>query len=393
MTKPLFSTHVILLSQSPANVRSDPKGTLLATQKEKQLKATIKTIAAVSMMAFAAPAFAGGVNVYDDGESKLKVESLFYLNTTMQKQTTQAGLVKKTTGLAVDRAYLTLKYTFNENWMMRLTTDVANNDATLAAGGSKSQNIYLKYAYVEGKLMDDAVVLRLGQSHTPWIDYEQGLWGHRYVAKTMIDQLKFDDSSDLGIGLKGKLGDGLVEYWVTETTGAGYGNAKGSTNGTDLNARIGVHLLEGLTLDAQFRDGYHGTKTFTGGAAVLGTKSTLTQVMATYGMGKDFRVGVQYVNNKADNKTTNISTKDNGFGAWGWASLGNDFGAFAKYEGTKTKVANIETLKTVHLVGGVEYTPVKNITFSLAVDQNKKTAPAGTFTKDISAGLYSQIKF
>ncbi|HKI61795.1 MAG TPA: hypothetical protein VKA31_05830 [Mariprofundaceae bacterium] len=350
------------------------------------------------------------MTVAENGDSKLKVESLFYLNTTAHKADTNGVTQTKDTGLAVDRAYLTLKYSFNSDWMMRFTTDVESK-----AGGltGKKQNIYLKYAYVEGKLAGDAAVLRLGQSHTPWIDYEQGLWKHRYVSKVMSDNFKFDDSSDLGIGLKGKLADGMVGYWVTETTGAGYGNGAGSTNGMDLNARIGIYPIEGLTLDVQFRDGYRGSKTFTGGAATAGVKSTMYQVMATYGMGHDFRVGVNYLSNKDKARSAAVSTahggavssgfataalndevKSTGYGVWGWAKFAENFGAFGRYENLKNSLNGGTKEKVTHYVAGVDYAVTKGVTFGLAFDSSKLTNRAGTAgqtRKDTRYGLYTQV--
>ena len=145
----------------------------------------------------------------------------------------------------------------NDDWMMRFTTDVGNEAAL-----GKDQNVYLKYAYVEGKLAGKAAVLRIGQSHTPWIDYEQGKWKHRYVAKVMSDQYKFDTSADLGFGLKGKVLDGVVDYFVTATNGTGYGKGNPTTghNGIDYNSRIGIHPVKGLDIDFQFMQGYKGTK-------------------------------------------------------------------------------------------------------------------------------------
>ena len=258
-------------------------------------------VAAAFLMGMAPSAFAGGVQIDNtsladilmekgvltksdvkaikkNNDGQLKLEALFYLNTYSQKAdtTTAAGTTStKTSGLAVDRAYFTAKYSFNDDWMMRLTTDMGA-EATLG----KQQNIYLKYAYLQGKLAGDAAVLRLGQSHTPWIDYEQGLWGHRYVAKVMSDQYKFDDSSDLGIGLKGKLLDGMIGYWITETNGTGYGNGARS-NGLDFNSRLGIYPVDGLTLDFQFRDGYRGTKTNVASVGTSGVKSTFWQGMIT----------------------------------------------------------------------------------------------------------------
>ena len=352
------------------------------------MKSILKTVAAVAMLAFATPAFAGGVTVADDGTSKTKLEALFFLNTTMDSTKVNGVKTAESTGLSVDRAYFTLKHSFNSDWMMRFTTDM-NQDTAL---GGKKQNIYLKYAYVEGKLADDAAVLRLGQSHTPWIDYEQGLWGHRYVAKVTSDYFKFDDSSDLGIGLKGDLADGMVKYWITETTGAGYGNGAGSTKGVDLNTRLGIYPIEGLTLDVQFRDGYRGTKTF----GVAGTKNQLIQAMATYGMGKDWRVGANWLSNKGRdslgvNKGTNI--KANGFSVWGTAKFAGKFGAFARYDSMKDKsAAGVQTAKNTRTTAGVEYSPIKGVTFSLAGEEYKNAIVGGNTTKDSRIGLFSQIK-
>jgi len=172
-------------------------------------------IAAATVLT-ASTAYAGGVTVAEEGESKLKLEALMYLNTYSEKAETITGATNattKTVGLAVDRAYFTAKYFFNDDWMMRITLD-AGRDASLAG---KKQNVFLKAAYVEGKLLGDAAVLRVGQSHTPWIDYEQGLWQHRYASQVFTDKYKFDDSFDLGLGLKGTLADGMVKYFVMST--------------------------------------------------------------------------------------------------------------------------------------------------------------------------------
>jgi hypothetical protein len=300
-------------------------------KEEITLKATIKSIAALAMLAFSAPAIAGGVNVYDGGDSKLKLGGKIFTDLTRFKETDAAGaIVKRTTSARVERAYFTAKYYFNHDWMMRITTDV-NLDPNL---NKKNNNIFLKYAYLEGKLMGKAVVLRLGQSHTPWIDYEQGLWKHRYFSKVMIDTNGYDASSDLGIGLKGTVADGLAKYFVTYTNGAGYSHPGRVGDTMDVDARISLYPIDGLTLDAQYRNGYKGTKTTPVGLNGAQKKSTLTQFMATYGMGHDFRVGGNY----AINKTTLLAAtpvKETAIALWGWANVGNGVGLFGRYENTK----------------------------------------------------------
>ena len=380
------------------------------------MKAIMKSIAALAMMAFSTAAYAGGVSVYDDGDSKLKLEAKFFLNTTFNNsEQSVAGVVSKTDqsmGLAVDRAYLGAKYYFNSDWMMRLTTDVHLDTAL----GKKNNNIFLKYAYLEGKLMDDALVLRLGQSHTPWIDYEQSLMKHRYINKVFIDQYGFDASSDLGIGLKGKLMDGMLAYWITETAGAGYshpGMHKDVVTGTyakgvkafDLDSRISIYPLDGMTLDFQFRDGYKGTKYFdkANSQVTPGTKHRLFQIMATYGSGHDWRVGVNYIDEKADkrndpaNAITASTKKNTGYALWGWTKFNSDFGAYGRWDNLNvSKTGATIKEKTNHYTLALEYYPVKHVSFALVYDYSKTDNNGfvlSDWAKTTKTGLYCQTKF
>jgi len=393
--------------------------------------------AAVVLMGMSPAAFAGGVQVDDtsltdilmekgvltksdvkaikkNNEGKLKLEALFYLNNYYQNAKTSTATTAtstKTTGLAVDRAYFTAKYSINDDWMMRLTTDMGT-EATLG----KQQNIYLKYAYAEGKLAGNAAVLRVGQSHTPWIDYEQGLWGHRYVAKVMSDQYGFDTSADLGMGLKGKLMDGTVGYFATVTNGTGYGNGTRTTTGRDYSARIGYYPIDGLTLDVQYYNGYKGTAT----SLTKGVQSKFYQAMVTYKVG-DFRIGANYLNNKDTAKGANTSTihdgnvtgtyrtaaigdksDSTGYDLWATGKLGGGFGAFGRYEKLDNKftnaagVANTLKEKVTRFVGGVEYTVVKGVDFSLVYDRTELKNQGNVTTNkrtDDRFGLYSQVGF
>jgi len=372
-------------------------------------------IAAIALSMFiSGNAVAGGVTVAEEGTSKLKLEALLFLNSYAQQAdtTTAAGTVStKTQGLAVDRAYFTAKYYFNDDWMMRITLD-AGNDQSISG---KKQNVFLKAAYVEGKLLGDAAVLRVGQSHTPWIDYEQGLWKHRYVSQVFTDKYKFDDSYDLGLGLKGTLADGMAKYFVTATNGTGYGNAA-RANAIDLNARIGIYPVEGLTMDFQYRTGNRGTKTTVAGVTTSGIKASLMQAMASYGTS-DWRIGANYINNKdkADSATTvslhhggvvssghNLNTlvagdevKSNAYALWAWGKFAGDFGAFGRYEAMNIKKNGAGKEKLTRYMGGVEYNAIKNVRFALVADSSKLTNRGGVTAnsrKDIRYGLYSEVK-
>jgi hypothetical protein len=355
----------------------------------------IKAIAVAVILAFATPAFAGGVTVYENGDSKLKLEGKYFTSFIQETEKDATSTKKKVIGLAVDRAYFGAKYYFNKNWMARITMDVQ-----LETGLAKRENnIFLKYAYIEGKLIGDALVLRMGQSHTPWIDYEQSLWKHRYVSKVLIDHYKFDSSSDLGIGFKGTLADGLVKYWVTGTNGKGYGAGNSKFNAIDLDSRIGIYPVKGLTLDVQYRNGYKGSKIWDAAtqANTPGTKHVLTQAMISYGMKKDFRIGFNWINNKQTDQTTFNVIKDSGFGLWGWYNVTRQAGIFARFDRLKVNTTGVAIDQTTtHTVVGIEYSPFKNLSFSLAWDQDKDRdagGVAGAIKEVTKIGLYSQFKY
>jgi hypothetical protein len=375
------------------------------------------TIAAAvaSTLAFAAPAFAAGVALTGNGDSKLKVEGLFYLNTFAESKdsTTLPTTKTKTFGLNTQRAYITIKYIFNDNWYARFTTDMAG-ESTL---GHK-QNVYVKYAYLDGKLAGKQAVLRIGQSHTPWIDHEESLMKYRFIENTMVDKANFDSSADLGLGLYGDLADNMVSYFVTETNGHGYGNGSPS-NAMDFDGRITIRPIKGLELDGQFRDGYRGTKTST----VAGIKSTFYQVMLAYGMD-NFRIGANYLNNKDDAKATGVAwtnhngnlgsgfltgtsvagqqVKSTGWDVWGWYDVpGTDFGLFGRYENQENKAnflaaGTLYKEKVQHYVAAAAYRPTKGVTLALALDNTEVKdfgGLSGHTVKDARYGLYTQVAF
>lgn len=336
---------------------------------------------------------AGGITVLENGDSKLAFESKVFTKLVSEKITdSTAATDTKTTSASVDRAYFTVKYNFDKEWLMRVTTDVRQASSTELT--EKNDYVFLKYAYLEGKLAGKAAVLRLGQSHTPWIDYEQGLWKHRYFQKVLSDQNGYDASSDLGVGLKGDVADGKAHYWATLTNGAGYSHTDRKGKSMDFDGRIGYDLIPGMTLDLQYRNGYKATKTQTiAGGAVDGTKSTLYQVMATYSQNDSYRVGVNYASNKTA-PAASASVRQTAYSVWGWTKLPNNFGAFARYEHTKDNDATTtDKLKKTHYGAGVEYFPVKHVTLALGYDQVKSNNNGSKDTKDSQVGVWSEFAF
>ncbi len=334
----------------------------------------IAALAATTVLG-ATAANAGGVTVAEKGDSKLKLSGKAFLGFTQNDD----GAGAKTIGGNLDRFYMQAEY-YTGIWKARFTTDI-HHESTLG----KEQNVYLKYAFLEGKF-SEAATLRLGLSHTPWIDYEQHLWKHRFVAKVTSDHFKLDSSADNGIGLKGKLADGMVNYWVTATSGNGYGVAK-KTGALDFNSRISITPMKGVDVSLQYRSGYKGNKTDS--TVTVADKETLTQLMASYGT-HDYRVGFNTI--KVSNYKTTTGEDMSANAVWGWGKFGDNMGAFARVEQLKWTGTVTNGDKKDHSVFGIDYYATKGVTLSFAYDQEKHTVGATSTTKK-EMGLFTQLKF
>jgi hypothetical protein len=363
------------------------------------MKPIFKTVTTAAMLAFTAPAFAGGVTVAENDDSKLELSAKFFVNFTKETVEGNGALsgngAKQTDliGVALDRAYLTAKYQFDDIWSMRLTSD-ATIDSSLQG---KQTNIYIKYAYLRGKF-SDAFAVDAGVIATPWIGYENKLNTHRYVYKSFTDFEKFDDSADAGVGVSGKLSDGLFQYSVAGVNGGGYGKIS-KTAAVDFNSRLGFYPIEGLTFDVQFRDGYNGTKIWDALAQTNapGVKTRLIQGMITYGIGNNFRIATNYISQNADDKITGLTTKSTGHDVWGYYNFNNGFGIFGEYDYLKDKIdATLTEAKVTRYIAGLEYEARKNVRFSLVARGWKITNALfnpGAEIKNATYGIYSEVKF
>jgi len=334
------------------------------------------TLSAIALAtAFTATSAFAGMTVAEKDDGKLELSGKAFLGfQSVDKSGT------KTLGGNVDRFYFQAKYKKND-WYARITTDVNNEQSQKDSNGDtknlkRNMNVFLKYAYIE-RSFSDAAQLRLGLSHTPWIDYEQGLWGHRFVSKVTSDHFGFDSSADYGVGLKGKLADKMVEYWVTATNGGGYGEPN-QTGALDINSRVTIKPIDGLDVSLQYRTGYKGKKTTS--TVNIADKDTMTQLMASYKVD-GYRIGANTISVK--NLKTAAGDDRTATAIWGTAKFNKEFGAFAKVE----SMDNNGT-KTDHQVIGVDYFMDKGLTMSFAYD-NEKTGSA----KTTKMGVYSLVKF
>jgi len=396
--------------------------------------------AAIVMAGVSSPAFAGGAQLDDkslidvlqakgilnsdevkaikhNNKGKFKFGAKLFVDARNIRSQKNGVTQKSTNSVDLTRAYLTARYYINDTWKVRVTTDVSlENKLNVAgvpvSGQGKNNNVFLKYAYIQGDLLP-AASLRLGVIHTPWIDNEEELWGHRYASKVLTDTLGIESSADAGVGIVGKVLDGLLHYQFGEFNGGGYTNITAS-KALDFSGRIGSEPIEGLTVDFQFRDGYRGKKKFSNGVTTKpAAKQTMYQGMVTYGIGHDYRIGANYVR---DNDKASKGVQNRAYDIWFRGKIIDTpfgkLGTFGRYEYDRVRPYN----NAAALLGGpnqetiqryvlaLELVPAKGLAFSFVYDYNKtknKITGANTLAaavgtdefKNRSFGLFSRLKF
>jgi len=296
---------------------------------------------------------------------------------------TETGKTDQTGG-NLARTYLSAKKKMDNTWSAAFTIDSALNNAH----DGKRNEVFLKKAQLTGKF-SDALNIKLGLIATPWIGYEDKQGKHRYISKSFADTHKIASSADAGIGVFGKLMDGMVSYDVVSINGGGYGKTN-ITDKTDIELRLGAKPIEGLTLDLGYRNGYMGKFV----ATTAETKVILTQFLITYGttMGDlSYRAGLNFITNEKTDElaVTNATITEKGTEIWAWVRSGQ-YGGYMRSESLDNGVTGDATEKRTVL--SLDYHASKTVVVSLVSDST--TDAGGTAGSDKSkTGLFTQFTF
>ena len=136
----------------------------------------------------------------------------------------------------VTRAYLNVIGKLGQGLGTRVTADVyRNSDGSLG--------YRLKYAYAAYTPEHSALTFKLGQIHTPWLDWEEALWDYRMQGTMALERGGYVSSSDLGVGVDGDWGKGRVNAQIGLYNGENYNRTPGDQR-KDAMGRVSVRLLE-----------------------------------------------------------------------------------------------------------------------------------------------------
>lgn len=137
----------------------------------------------------------------------------------------------------VTRAYLNVTGKFPAGLATRVTIDVDGRKAA-----SNQLSIRLKYAYLAWTPEKSPLTFKLGEIHTPLLDWEEALWDYRMQGQMALERGGYLSSSDFGAGIDGNWGYDKVNMQVGLYNGENYSGAPGDQR-KDVMGRVSVKLL------------------------------------------------------------------------------------------------------------------------------------------------------
>lgn len=301
----------------------------------------------------------------------------------------------------ITRTYLNFLFIPNKHLTIRITPNLYREIGTPGTNGNL--NLRMKYAYAElgnifgGAAKDDNI--RLGQQMNPLVDWEEGLYGYRFVNLTPWNFISLS-STQAGVSVNGPIkasnGKQYLDYQLGVFNNASF-HAIENSEGKQFMARASFYPMgakskyQGLGLTGFFDVGT--SNTLPGAAdylqyrfAAIGaytTASNSASLAFEYDRGRNaissgnlFSTGTRpsgaYVdfNNLAVfllDKNLLADTTQQGFDVFGHVNLGSPkwalFGTFQRFQ-PNTAVAN-NPLDFDHVVGGIAFVASKNLRFAL----------------------------
>ena len=259
-----------------------------------------------------------------------------------------------------------------------VTTDFRYN----TNGTSKDVLVYLKKAYLQAKL-SPAFIVRAGEADLPWVPFEEGLYGYRFVENVLIDRTKFGTSTDWGVHVLGTFEThNLVSYQVSAINGAGYKNLSRSTNTIDLEGRVSVNPVKGVTVAT---GGYTGKLGKSNDTVNVHNRAERFNLLAAYTDNKIW-AGVEYFWAKNWNNITTSpqplpppntpNDKSHGWSAFGSFAFNPKLAVFGRYDSLKPTDFRVsgtggEEVKDNYFNVGLDYKPIGPIDLALVYKREK----------------------
>ncbi len=255
-------------------------------------------------------------------------------------------------GIWFRRIYFTYDRKLSDVFSIRLRFEMAHpgDFSTKATMVPFVKDAYLKYKAGKHQII-------LGISPTPTWEVIEKTWGYRSVEKTPLDLQKFGSSRDFGVAFKGTLdSEGKVKYHLMLANG----NSNKSETNKGKKALLSIGFYPNKNVIIEIYGDYDD---------LPGSTDRITaQGFAAY-KTKKFRAGVQYAHQirKVENGSDLTLDVASAFIA---GKVGEKTNLFARVDkmfdpnpsGNKISYIPFDpTAKSTFLVGGLDFTPIKNV--------------------------------
>src|SRR6059036_138605 len=137
----------------------------------------------------------------------------------------------------ITRAYVNVIGRFSGGVGTRVTGDIYRNP------NDSSLSYRLKYAFATYTPQGSPLTFKVGQIHTPWLDWEEALWDYRVQGTMALDRAGYLSAADLGVGVDGKWMADKVNFQFTVVNGTFYSGTSAGA-GKDAQARVSVRVLD-----------------------------------------------------------------------------------------------------------------------------------------------------
>lgn len=151
---------------------------------------------------------------------------------------------------ALDRTYLRVEATLNEQLGTRITLDsrrgeggvaVMEDGSEITFEGDQRYGVFVKHAWVEWK-PNAEIAVRGGIVDTLMIPFLQSWQGARWTHETFLDEADLESSADLGVNVAGKHVGGLVEWAAGVFNGETFKSPE-TGSGKSVKARFTLNPL------------------------------------------------------------------------------------------------------------------------------------------------------
>ena len=262
------------------------------------------------------------------------------------------------------RFYVGIDHKFNDVFSANITTDFRYG----TNGTSNDVLVYVKKAYLQAKL-SPAFTIRVGAADLPWVPFDEGIYGNRYVEQVMIDRTKFGTSSDWGVHVLGTLGpNNLVSYQVSAINGSGYKTLARNSDTIDIEGRVSVSPIKPITLALGGYTGKLGKSADNGSNT---RRASRFNALAAY-TDKRIRAGIEYFAARNWNSVnTGLPDKSNGWSAFGSYAFTPKINVFGRYDWVKPTRDTNSALKDHYFNIGVDYKPLAPLDLALVYKRDR----------------------